>query len=146
MNSKNGKITSLRLCVGSRSPMQEVSSANLITGQGIQGDRHLKKDGSRSKRQVLLMDEETLKDFNLAAGEIRENITVSGINLTQFTDGERLSLGSSVILKITGECEPCSRMDEIRPGLQSLLDGKRGMLAYVESGGEIKIGDGISSL
>ena len=92
------------------------------------------------------MDEETLKDFNLAAGEIRENITVSGINLTQFTDGERLSLGSSVILKITGECEPCSRMDEIRPGLQSLLDGKRGMLAYVESGGEIKIGDGISSL
>tara|TARA_B100000686_G_scaffold82847_2_gene89539 strand:- start:8891 stop:9271 length:381 start_codon:yes stop_codon:yes gene_type:complete len=126
--------------------MQEVSSANLITGQGIQGDRHLKKDGSRSKRQVLLMDEETLKDFNLAAGEIRENITVSGINLTQFTDGERLSLGSSVILKITGECEPCSRMDEIRPGLQSLLDGKRGMLAYVESGGEIKIGDGISSL
>ena len=146
MNSKNGKITSLRLCVGSRAPMQEVSSANLITGQGIQGDRHLKKDGSRSKRQVLLMDEETLKDFNLAAGEIRENITVSGINLTQFTDGERLSLGSSVSLKITGECEPCSRMDEIRPGLQSLLDGKRGMLAYVESGGEIKIGDGISSL
>ena len=126
--------------------MQEVSSANLITGQGIQGDRHLKKDGSRSKRQVLLMDEETLKDFNLAAGEIRENITVSGINLTQFTDGERLSLGPTVILKITGECEPCSRMDEIRPGLQSLLDGKRGMLAYVESGGEIKIGDGISSL
>ena len=146
MNSKNGKITSLRLCVGSRAPMHEVSSANLITGQGIQGDRHLKKDGSRSKRQVLLMDEETLKDFNLAAGEIRENITVSGINLTQFTDGERLSLGSSVILKITGECEPCSRMDEIRPGLQSLLDGKRGMLAYVESGGEIKIGYGISSL
>ena len=85
MNSKNGKITSLRLCVGSRAPMQEVSSANLITGQGIQGDRHLKKDGSRSKRQVLLMDEETLKDFNLAAGEIRENITVSGINLTQFS-------------------------------------------------------------
>ena len=72
--------------------------------------------------------------------------TFSWINLTQFTDGERLSLGSSVILKITGECEPCSRMDEIRPGLQSLLDGKRGMLAYVESGGEIKIGDGISSL
>ena len=35
MNSKNGKITSLRLCVGGRAPMQEVSSANLITGQGI---------------------------------------------------------------------------------------------------------------
>ena len=66
MKSEDGKIISLRLCIGSRDPMQEVTSANLITGQGIQGDRHLKKDGSRSKRQVLLMDQETLKDFHLA--------------------------------------------------------------------------------
>ena len=146
MKSGDGKIMSLRLCIGSRDPMQEVTSANLITGQGIQGDRHLKKDGSRSKRQVLLMDQETLKNFNLADGEIRENITVSGINLPQLQSGKRLSLGSTVILKITGECEPCSRMDEIRPGLQSLLEGKRGMLAYVESGGEIKIGDAISPI
>lgn len=146
MKPERGKIISLRLCIGSRAPMQEVTSANLITGQGIQGDRHLKKDGSRSKRQVLIMDHETLKDFNLANGEIRENITASGINISQFQSGERLSLGSTVILKITGECEPCSRMDEIRPGLQSLLEGKRGMLAYVESGGEIKIGDEIASL
>ena len=146
MKSEDGKIISLRLCIGSRDPMQEVTRANLIAGQGIQGDQHLKKDGSRSKRQVLLMDQETLKDFHLADGEIRENITVSGINLSRLQSGERLLLGSTVILKITGECEPCSRMDEIRPGLQSLLEGKRGMLAYVESGGEIKLGDGISPL
>ena len=42
MKSADGKIISLRLCIGSRDPMQEVTSANLITGQGIQGDRHLK--------------------------------------------------------------------------------------------------------
>ena len=146
MKSEYSQIISLRLCMKSRAPMREVTTANLITGQGIEGDRHLKKDGSRSKRQVLIMDQETLKDFNLAEGEIRENITVSGINLSQLQSGTRLSLGSTVILKITGECEPCSRMDEIRPGLQSLLEGKRGMLAYVESGGEIKIGDAISPI
>ena len=92
------------------------------------------------------MDRETLKSFNLADGEIRENITVSRLNLSELQTGARLSLGSKVILEITGECEPCSRMDEIKPGLQTLLDGKRGMLAFVESGGEIKIGDEISSL
>jgi len=32
-------------------------------------------------------------------------------------------------------------MDEIRPGLQAQLEGRRGMLASVEQGGPVSVGD-----
>jgi MOSC domain-containing protein YiiM len=38
-------------------------------------------------------------------------------------------------------CDPCQRMDQLRPGLRAELEGKRGMLAHVVEGGEIMVGD-----
>jgi|TARA_Y100001960_G_scaffold291639_1_gene333181 MOSC domain-containing protein YiiM len=142
--SNEGSVVSMRLNVGSRKPMKEVDSARVITGQGIEGDRHLKEDGSRSRRQILLMDRETLGDFSLDDGIIRENITVVGMDFASLEAGDRVSIGEDVVLEITGECEPCARMDEIRSGLQHELDGRRGMLAYAENGGLISVGDVIS--
>jgi MOSC domain-containing protein YiiM len=43
-------------------------------------------------------------------------------------------------------CDPCSRMDEIRPGLQAELDGRRGMLARVVRSGEVSAGDVVELL
>ena len=40
-------------------------------------------------------------------------------------------------------CDPCQRMDELRTGLRSLLEDKRGMLAHVVAGGEVAVGDEI---
>ena len=142
--ANEGSVVSMRLNVGSRKPMKEVDSARVITGQGIEGDRHLKEDGSRSRRQILLMDRETLGDFSLDDGIIRENITVVGMDFASLEAGDRVSIGDDVVLEITGECEPCARMDEIRSGLQHELDGRRGMLAYAENGGLISVGDVIS--
>ena len=142
--SNEGSVVSMRLNVGSRKPMKEVDSARVITGQGIEGDRHLKEDGSRSRRQILLMDRETLGDFSLDDGIIRENITVVGMDFASLEAGDRVSIGEDVVLEITGEYEPCARMDEIRSGLQHELDGRRGMLAYAENGGLISVGDVIS--
>ncbi len=142
--SNEGSVVSMRLNVGSRKPMKEVDSARVITGQGIEGDRHLKEDGSRSRRQILLMDRETLGDFSLDDGIIRENITVVGMDFASLEAGDRVSIGEDVVLEITGECEPCARMDEIRSGLRHELDGRRGMLAYAENGGLISVGDVIS--
>ena len=142
--SNEGSVVSMRLNVGSRKPMKEVDSARVITGQGIEGDRHLKEDGSRSRRQILLMDRETLGDFSLDDGIIRENITVVGMDFASLEAGDRVSIGEDVVLEITGECEPCARMDVIRSGLRHELDGRRGMLAYAENGGLISVGDVIS--
>ena len=37
-------------------------------------------------------------------------------------------------------CDPCERMDELRPGLRQELEGKRGMLARVLKSGELTVG------
>ena len=136
----SGSIISMRLCVGSRDPMKEVNDANFITGQGMEGDRHLRSDGRRSNRQVLIMDSETLSHFDLLPGQVRENVTVSGLDFSSISAGDKVSLGGDVILEITGDCEPCARMDELRPGLKDEIDGKRGLLAFVEKGGLVSVG------
>ena len=136
----SGSIISMRLCVGSRDPMKEVSDANFITGQGMEGDRHLRSDGRRSNRQVLIMDSETLNHFDLSPGQLRENVTVEGLDFSSISAGDKVSLGGDVILEVTGDCEPCARMDELRPGLKDEIDGKRGLLAFVEKGGVVSVG------
>ncbi|MEC7734101.1 MAG: MOSC domain-containing protein [Chloroflexota bacterium] len=136
----SGSIISMRLCVGSRDPMKEVNDANFITGQGMEGDRHLRSDGRRSNRQVLIMDSETLSHFDLLPGQVRENVTVAGLDFSSISAGDKVSLGGDVILEITGDCEPCARMDELRPGLKDEIDGKRGLLAFVEKGGPVSVG------
>jgi len=120
--------------------MKEVNDANFITGQGMEGDRHRRSDGRRSNRQVLIMDSETLSHFDLLPGQVRENVTVTGLDFSSISAGDKVSLGGDVILEITGDCEPCARMDELRPGLKDEIDGKRGLLAFVEKGGVVSVG------
>ncbi|MBI15556.1 MAG: hypothetical protein CL782_04825 [Chloroflexi bacterium] len=139
-----GTVKSLGIAVSKLSPMDQVDKIELITGQGIVGDRHLRTDGTRSKRQILLMDIETLIEFGLSERDIKENITVQGIDFSLIKSGNIVRIGMDVVLEITGDCEPCSRMDELRSGLKNAIDGRRGMLAYVKSGGTISSGDSVT--
>ena len=142
--SQSGRIVSLQLCVQHRQPMKAVDSANVITGFGIEGDNHATSEVPRRFRQILLMDEETLEGFGLAHGQIRENVTTSGFDLSALERGQKVTLGDDVVLEITGGCDPCQFIDDIRDGLRAEMEGKRGMLAYVTDGGMIKKGDPIS--
>ena len=137
------EVISLQLCVGHREPMKVVENATFIEGFGIEGDRHAVKSGARTVRQVLLMDEDTLEGFGLVIGQVRENVTVTGIDLHAVEAGQRLALGGDVVVEITQFCAPCERMDEIRPGLREELLEQRGMLATVISGGVVNVGDQI---
>ena len=76
-----GSVVSIQICVGHRDPMKSVDSAQMRSGYGIEGDRHATSEGVRTKRQVLLTDEETLAKFGLSRGDIRENITISGLEI-----------------------------------------------------------------
>ena len=137
------EIISLQICVGHREPMNVVESATFVEGFGIEGDRHAVKSGARTSRQVLLMDEDTLEGFGLVIGQVRENVTVTGIDLHAVEAGQQLALGGDVVVEITQFCAPCERMDEIRPGLREELLEQRGMLATVISGGVVNVGDQI---
>ena len=139
--SENARITSLQLCVGHRQPMRQVSSAKVIAGLGIEGDAHARSEGVGTARQVLLMDSETLDDMGLSPSQIRENVTTTGLAPGSVAAGQRLALGDSVVLELTGDCAPCGRMDEIRAGLRAELEGRRGLLATVIEGGTMTVGD-----
>ncbi len=119
--------------------MAAVSTVTAVSGKGILGDASY---GKRN-RQVLLIDSETLSDFQLNPGDVRENVTLANFNLTQLSPHDQLKLGE-IVLAVTGPCEPCWQLDEIRPGLSSDIRGRRGVLATVVRGGELKVGDQIS--
>lgn len=119
--------------------MRLVRTATLETGVGINGDKHAE---AASRRQVLLADKESLEALDVAPGTIKENLTVEGLEVMALEPGTRLRINDAV-LEITSVCEPCFRMDEIRPGLRAELAGRRGMNSVVIAGGVINVGDEI---
>jgi MOSC domain-containing protein YiiM len=132
-------VVNLQLCPGNRLPMEPVTAAKAIENLGLAGDRHAKAD---SKRQVLLIEAETLEKLGLRAGDVRENITTRGIALMELPIGARLRIGEAM-LELTVQCVPCGLMDELRPGLRETLKGQRGMLARVTQSGTLSVGDAI---
>ena len=114
--------------------------ATAIAGMGIEGDRSCYEGNIR---QVLFMDKETVDDLELTPGQIKENITTSGVDMSQAHPGQVFSSGDEVKMEIVGDCEACGNMEEIRPGLWDNLNGRRGMLAMVINSGTLKVGDSI---
>ena len=123
-------------------PMEELPATEALQDVGIKGCAHAQPGG---KRQVLLVDRETLDALELSPGMIRENITTEGLNVNGLEAGESLRIGEA-LFEITMACTPCSQMDDLRPGLRKEIRGRRGMLCRVVKGGVIKSGDGIEKL
>jgi MOSC domain-containing protein YiiM len=139
MTNNRGTVTNLQICTAHRAPMQRKTALRAVSDLGLEGDLHAKPG---SARQILLMDEETLAQFGLEPGRVRENITTRGIELKTLAAGTRLRVGGAV-LEITKSCTPCDFIDGIRPGLRAQMEGQRGMLARVVEGGEMRVGDSI---
>ncbi len=117
-------------------PMREVSEIDAVAGEGLTGDASL----GRSSRQILLVDQATLAEYDLQPGQIRENITLTGLDLTGLPRGTRIRIGAAT-LEVTGDCSPCDRLEAIRPGLREAIRGRRGLLARVQTGGTIRVSD-----
>ena len=110
-----------------------------IAGQGLEGCAH----GNPPRREVLLVSKEHLDALGLEPGAVRENVTVDGVDVHDWPIGQRVQVGQALV-EITMVCDPCHRMDELRPGLRAEIDGKRGMLARVVEGGQIALGDSVN--
>lgn len=125
-----------------REPMVEVRSTE-ITLNCLAGDRH----DSPSKRAVSLIQWEHLAVIASLMGNdaidpllLRRNIVVSGINLLGLRKAE-LRVGSG-LLRGTGLCAPCSRMEEtLGNGGYSAVRGHGGITAEVVEVGVVNVGD-----
>ena len=146
----------------------KVDAIQLLAGLGVDGDAHLgrtvkhrsrvARDPSQPNlRQVHLIHAELfdeLRDagFDIAPGQMGENVTTSGIDLLALPTGARLRLGDAAVVEVTGLRNPCAQLDHIQPGLMKATldrdpDGnlirKAGIMGIVIGGGEIRPGDPI---
>ncbi len=141
-----GRVEWIGLRPARRAAMQAVEAASLDFQAGIVGDRYAGRSG---ERHVTLIQLENLAAIAAHLGvdlvspeQLRRNIVVSGLNLLALKD-RRFQLGEAM-LEMTGDCHPCSRMEEIfGPGGYNAVRGHGGITARVLEGGVVRIGDAI---
>lgn len=133
------EVVHLFRCITHRVAMVAHEEIVAVENRGFAGCAHARPGG---RRQVLLMDIETLEEMKIAPGAVKENITTRGIDIRALKTGERLRIGEA-LFEVTYRCDPCDQMEEIRPGLKQELRGRRGMLFRVMEGGRIRVGDSI---
>ncbi len=122
--------------------MEELQEIRALEDAGLEGCAHARPGG---KRQLLLVDSETLDAMSLPPGIIRENITTEGLNVNGLKAGEQLRIGEAR-LEVSAVCTPCDQLEKVRPGLRKELWKRRGMLCRVITGGIIRRGDPIEKV
>ena len=126
-----------------REPIELLAKAE-INDQGLVGDRYQgPADGDRMvtliQREHISAVASILKLESLDPALLRRNIIVSGINL-QALKKKEIQIGEAVLF-VTGNCPPCSRMEEnLGAGGYNAMRGHGGVTARVVSGGVIEIG------
>jgi MOSC domain-containing protein YiiM len=131
-----------------RAPVVALPEAKLDPAFGVDGDHY--RSATAGKRQVTLIGDLDLQAIAQAmgldavtAGQLRRNFVVSGINLHALR-GRQFQLGAA-LLEATGDCHPCSRMEEIfGVGGYNAVRGHGGITARVLSAGVVRLGDAIS--
>src|SRR3954469_7393486 len=105
-------------------------SIRLVEGVGVEGDAHA---GEKVKhlfhrrykphldnlRQVHLIHAELFEQvraagFQVAPGEMGENITTRGLDILALPTGTRLRIGAEAVVELTGLRSPCVQIDRFQ--------------------------------
>jgi len=150
----SGKVIGLHKTPRSFLPMKNFKTLQLITGVGIEGDRHatgeaFHSDRPEEGRQITLFEEETLealfRDHNiiLKPEDHRRNVTTRDVPLNHLV-GKKFKIGN-VILEGTRLSTPCRHIEQIT-GLElfNQLMNRAGLNAKIVVGGKIFVEDSIN--
>ncbi|MFN2518549.1 MAG: MOSC domain-containing protein [Jatrophihabitantaceae bacterium] len=147
---------------------QPVDAIRLLVDLGLAGDAHAGKTvqhlsrvrrdpAAPNRRQVHLIhaelhDELAARGFEIAPGDMGENVTTRGIDLLGLPTGAHLRLGEHAVVELTGLRNPCLQLDRFAAGLLAAVleqtpEGgvirKAGVMAVVVAAGEVRAGDPI---
>lgn len=131
----------------SHAPMETLDRIDITTELGLDGDFR----GKLRRRQVTILAEEgwqaacnAIDRGDLDWTTRRANLYVRGIDLPR-TKGAKLSIGN-VVFEITGETDPCNRMEDAAPGLKEAMtpDWRGGVTCRVVESGSVALGDDVS--
>ncbi|KUN35415.1 molybdenum cofactor biosysynthesis protein [Streptomyces longwoodensis] len=143
-------------------------SIRVLAGFGVEGDVHagvtvkhrsrMAQDPTQPNlRQVHLIHEELFTKvgahgYEVAPGELGENITTRGLDLLGLPVGTLLHIGDSAVLEVTGLRNPSRQIDGFQDGLLKQVVGrdehgnvvrKAGIMSVVKEGGVVRPGDTI---
>ena len=145
----SGRLIGIARHAEPKGAMETLDAAVISPGEGVRGDYRGALKPGRNRGEVAVMTQEA---WSAATREVtrtdlgwwnrRANLLVEGVDLPR-EEGAMIRLGGGVVLEVTGETDPCFRMDEIVPGLQAALtpDWRGGVRTRVISGGPIAVGD-----
>jgi MOSC domain-containing protein YiiM len=134
-----GRLEWIGVRPGRRVAPEAVKTATMTVGVGIEGDRYrTTHDGPRQVTLIAAEDLAAIAAFvgmpSVAPGLLRRNLVTSGLNLHALKD-RRFRVGT-VVLETSGECAPCSRMEEtLGPGGYNAVRGHGGITARVIGSG-----------
>ena len=138
-----------------RGPIEPIDAVSVSVAAGLHGDfRGAVKPGGKGRRQVSLIEaacwDLAMAELQLDADKVlpwharRANLLIEGLRLPR-EPGTIVAIGATLRIEITQECDPCSRMEELVPGLKAALlpDWRGGFLGKVLTDGDIAVGDEI---
>lgn len=145
---QQGKVEWIGVRPARKQALRVVDSVNVLHG-GLEGDHYAGRSGRRSitliQYEHLISIASLLHRDIVDPGELRRNIVVSGINLLALKDRE-FRVGTAV-LKMTGLCHPCSRMEQVLgEGGYNAMRGHGGINASVIETGIIQRDDPVVAL
>jgi MOSC domain-containing protein YiiM len=128
----------------SRAPMQTKSEAMVTRVAGVECDSR----GKPNNRQVTVL---SLTQWQAACSELnadlvwtirRANLLIDGTEFDQSFVGKQIKIGDLRMI-ITGETDPCSKMDMQHQGLTKALEPnwRGGVCCKVISDGRVRVGD-----
>lgn len=140
-----GKVEWMGISPGPRSEIQACETVRIVNG-GVENDHHC-RPRRKSKRQVTLIQAEHIPVVEAILGRgkidpslLRRNIVVSGINLAALKY-QTFRIGTAE-LEGSGNCPPCSRMEEnLGPGGYAAMLAHGGITAVVVTEGVVSLGD-----
>jgi len=151
--SRGGRVDAIYVRPDRGVAAVSVRSVFALAGHGLEGDRSASGPRVGHKRQVTLVQAEHLPVIAAFMGMtaidariLRRNLVVSGVNLVAaralFDDMPlRVTIGGTVVLAVSGPCDPCSKMEaSLGPGGWNAMRGHGGMTARIEQGGPIVVG------
>lgn len=141
-----GKVLGLARRAKSRAPMEILDAADFSLDAGMEGDSR----GAPGERQVTVLTREAWEAACAELGSAppwttrRANILIEGLRV-EGKPGRIIRIGD-VALEITGETDPCNRMEEQVPGLRQALtpDWRGGVTCRVRGAGRIALGDAVT--
>ncbi len=144
---QQGQVEWIGIRPEKKAPLQVVETVAVLAN-GLAGDHYAGRSGNRSITLIQAEHIEAITSLlhrkSIDPSELRRNIVISGINLLALKDRE-FKIGTAV-LKMTGLCHPCSRMEEnLGEGGYNAVRGHGGINACVISPGEIKLKDKIEA-